>query len=127
VPKRANIHLLGNKPYDVLPAYVQAFDVGLIPYILNDWTRSVDPLKLLEYLASGIPVVTTTIPEVMKYASAIHIGRDTQTFVKAVAQALNEPASARADRQAVARRHTWAKRADRLMEIISQVVAEKAP
>jgi glycosyltransferase involved in cell wall biosynthesis len=125
LPALPNIHLLGNKAYDLLPAYVQAFDVGLIPYVLNDWTRSVDPLKLLEYLAAGIPVVSTAIPEVMKYASAVHIGPDNATFVSEVAAALGEPRTAKDARQAVARQHTWARRASRLMEIADQVAQDR--
>jgi len=57
-----NLHVLGARPYSQLPAYVQAFDVGIIPYIESPWTRTVDPLKLLEYLAAGIPVVASRCP-----------------------------------------------------------------
>jgi glycosyltransferase involved in cell wall biosynthesis len=127
VPRLSNVHLLGHRPYDVLPAYVQAFDVGLIPYVLNDWTRSVDPLKLLEYLAAGIPVVSTAIPEVEKYADAICIGADTISFLACVAEALEGSRAAKAERgQSVARAHTWARRAEQLMQIVQDVVDRRA-
>jgi len=125
--RRPNIHLLGNRSYDELPAYVQAFDVGIIPYVLNDWTRSVDPLKLLEYLAAGIPVVTTAIPEVFKYAEAVRIADTRERFEEAVAASLTDTgAAARAARQSVARKHTWESRADRLIEIVEQVASGRA-
>ena len=126
IPNDANIHLLGHRSYDVLPGYVQAFDVGLIPYVLNEWTRSVDPLKLLEYLAAGIAVVSTAIPEVLKYESAIGVGRDLRGFVAAVRTALEQPASDDVveRRQAVARGNTWQQRSLQLMSIAATVVSE---
>ncbi|MGH7616786.1 MAG: glycosyltransferase [Gemmatimonadaceae bacterium] len=127
-PELPNVHLLGNKPYDALPAYVQSFDVGIIPYLINDWTLSVDPLKLLEYLAAGIPVVATPLPEVKKYAGAIAVADTASAFVAAIAAAL--PGSGRAEcidgRRAVARQHTWARRAARLMQIAEEVAAARA-
>jgi glycosyltransferase involved in cell wall biosynthesis len=121
---RPNIHLLGGRPYRVLPAYVQHFDVGIIPYVLNDWTRAVDPLKLLEYLAAGLPVVCSAIPEARKYAGAITIAPDRDTFVRAVGAALaSDRALVRGRAQELARQHTWTRRAAELLEIIRETVA----
>ena len=119
-----NVHCLGARPYGDLPAFVQAFDVGLIPYFLNDETRSVDPLKLLEYLAAGIPVVTTDIPEALKYRDSVAVAGSRDAFAAAVTRALSErDPAARARRQAVARQHTWDKRAAELLGILGDVVA----
>lgn len=124
--QRPNIVLLGNRPYADLPAYVQAFDVGLIPYILNDWTRAVDPLKLLEYLAAGIPVVSTALPEVTKYGEAIRIGATTEAFVGHVRDALagRVPAD-RAARQAVAFNNTWERRGAAFREFVAEVAQNR--
>lgn len=126
-PRLPNIHLMGHRPYDILPAYVQAFDVGLIPYVLNDWTRSVDPLKLLEYLAAGIPVVTTAIPEVEKYRSAVCIASEIPAFLACVESALRPNMRAeQAERgRAVAREHTWAHRAEQLLRIAAEVIDQR--
>jgi glycosyltransferase involved in cell wall biosynthesis len=60
----ANIHWLGRQPYEKLPSYCRRFDVGLIPFVLNELTRNVNPIKLREYLSAGVPVVSTNLPEV---------------------------------------------------------------
>lgn len=57
-------HHLGYKPYDELPAYIQSFDVGLIPFGISSITIAADPLKLYQYMAAGINVLSTPLPEV---------------------------------------------------------------
>jgi glycosyltransferase involved in cell wall biosynthesis len=59
-----NVHLLGRKPYADLPAYCKGFDVALNPFRINELTLNANPLKVREYLAAGLPVVSTDIPEV---------------------------------------------------------------
>jgi len=124
--KRPNLHVMGLRPYSQLPAYVQGFDVGLIPYVLNDWTKAVDSLKMLEYLAAGLPVVTSAMPEAAKYAHMAFMTHDDDEFVRAVGEALGvNDAEARQSRQAFASQHTWQRRADRLIEIINVTVAAR--
>ena len=57
-----NVHLLGERPSDEIPAYVRCFDVGLVPFRLDRMTEAVSPLKMYEYLAAGVPVVATPLP-----------------------------------------------------------------
>lgn len=57
-----NIHLIGARPADDLPEVLRGADIGLIPYAINDLTRSVFPMKVYEYLAAGLPVLTTPLP-----------------------------------------------------------------
>lgn len=83
-----NIHFLGRKPYDVLPAYCKAFDVGLIPFKINDLTVAVNPIKLREYLAAGLPVVSTPLPEVALYDRWVEIAGDSQSFREAIERVL---------------------------------------
>jgi len=59
-----NIRVLGRKPYADLPRYAKAFDVALMPFKVNELTLAANPLKVREYLAAGLPVVSTAIPEV---------------------------------------------------------------
>jgi glycosyltransferase involved in cell wall biosynthesis len=120
--RRDNIHLLGPRPYAELPAYVQAFDVGIIPYVDNEWMRAVDPLKLLEYLAAGVPVVASPLPEINKYADAVSIAPLGEPFAAAVVDALKHGKLDRAGRQRVAAAHSWDMRAERFLEIVDEVV-----
>lgn len=119
-----NVHILGNRPYTKLPAYVQGLDVGIIPYILNAWTRAVDPLKTLEYLAAGVPVVSLPLPEIYKYSPAVRIAEGEDAFVAAIAAALGERGSTAASLRAIAREHTWERRASRLLQIVHDLKEE---
>ena len=122
-PLRApNVHILGARPYRDLPAYVQAFDVGIIPYVLNPHTVAVDPLKLLEYLAAGVPVVTTDLPEVRKYRDAVAIAPDHDAFVREVRRAVTDGSGTRAERQRIAREHGWDRRAAAFVDILEEII-----
>jgi UDP-galactopyranose mutase len=66
LPQLPNVHLLGSKSYNELPHYVSGWDVALIPFAINDSTRFISPTKTPEYLASGVPVISTPIRDVVK-------------------------------------------------------------
>jgi glycosyltransferase involved in cell wall biosynthesis len=76
-----NIHLLGPRPYALLPSYAKAFDVGILPFVVNDLTLAANPLKLREYLAAGLPVVASAIPEAEKLQHALKVGRNKLDFL----------------------------------------------
>jgi UDP-galactopyranose mutase len=65
LPRRSNIHYLGSKTYEQLPAYLAGWDVGFMPFALNDATKFISPTKTPEYLAAGRPVVSTSITDVV--------------------------------------------------------------
>jgi UDP-galactopyranose mutase len=66
VPARPNVHRLGMKPYAELPEYLGGWDVGWMPFARNDATRFISPTKTPEYLAAGLPVVSTSIHDVVE-------------------------------------------------------------
>jgi UDP-galactopyranose mutase len=87
LPQRANIHYLGAKPYAELPRYLAGWDFALLPFALNESTRFISPTKTPEYLAAGLPVVSTPIRDVVApYGTAelAHIGRTANDFVQAI-------------------------------------------
>ena len=76
-----NIHRLGPKPYSDLPAYAKGFDIAILPFAVNELTLSANPLKIREYLAAGLPVVSTAIPEVEKLGGTVRIARNHIAFL----------------------------------------------
>ena len=76
------MHFLGRKSYAELPAYCRQFDVGLIPFKLNELTRAVNPIKLREYLAAGLPVISTPLPEVAIYEQMVNLADTPEEFVR---------------------------------------------
>jgi glycosyltransferase involved in cell wall biosynthesis len=72
----SNVHLLGSRPYQQLPGYAKAFDVAILPFAINELTLNSNPLKLREYLAAGLPVVSTAIPEAARLEGALRVGEN---------------------------------------------------
>jgi glycosyltransferase involved in cell wall biosynthesis len=105
-----NLHLLGRRPYDRLPEILRGADVAIIPYVINELTRSVFPMKVYEYLAAGLPVVSTPLPALAGLED-IAFARDATEMVHAVQAALeaDDPAQRRA-RSARASEHSWDRR-----------------
>ena len=66
LPRRSNIHWIGGKKYQELPQYLAGWDVGLMPFALNEATRFISPTKTPEFLAAGMPVVSTPITDVVR-------------------------------------------------------------
>ena len=96
--RRSNVRLLGQKPYEQLPAYASRFDVGIIPFVVNELTLAVNPIKLREYMSAGLPVVSTALPELSVYAAhpGVSIAGDTAGFIAAVEERLRSPVDAAA-------------------------------
>ena len=85
LPRRENIHYLGGKAYDELPAYLAGWDVALMPFAINESTRFISPTKTPEYLAGGRPVVSTAITDVERHygdLDAVVIASDHDHFVR---------------------------------------------
>lgn len=91
LPRRANIHYLGGKQYEELPAYLGGWDVALMPFAINDSTKFISPTKTPEYLAGGRPVVSTPITDVIRHyddLDAVFIADGTRAFVRGCEDAL---------------------------------------
>ncbi len=109
-----NIHAPGRVPYDELPHYARRFDVGTVPFELTELTRVVNPLKLYEYFALGMPVVATALPEVSHHEDLVYIGRSPDEFVALLELAVKEKSDApvRRRREEVARENSWRARGE---------------
>ncbi|HEU0179484.1 MAG TPA: glycosyltransferase [Blastocatellia bacterium] len=111
-----NVHLLGRAPYSALPAYCKGFDVALMPFRVNELTLNANPLKAREYLAAGLQVVSTAIPEV-EAIGGCRIGRDHESFLFEVEQALLDPGPS-AGRSEAMRGESWEARLDKIREYV---------
>jgi len=113
----------GKKPTDEIPDYVRAFDVGLIPYKIGDQARSIDPLKLYEYLAFGKPVVAVDIPSIQSFGEVVRIAKDTEDFVGLLREAaLDRDDTRAARRRALAAEQSWENRAAQISEAIEAIL-----
>ena len=122
---RSNVRFVGKVPVGRVPSFVAACDMGLLPYRDTEWTRSIHPLKMYEYLACGLPVVSTDIPSVHEEADFIDIARGHDAFLAATARALEDAdASLVEKRQARARDNTWHHRVEGISELV-QATREK--
>ncbi len=121
-----NIFILGSVPYEVLPEYAAGFDVGIIPFLVNDLTKSVNPIKLLEYLACGLPVVSTDMPEVRRFSEHIHIALDSAHFVRCIEEALCEVTPELvASRKEIAANYSWESIANQFCERLQSKLGMK--
>lgn len=123
LPRRDNIHYLGQKPYEKLPFYLADWDVCLLPFARNDATRYISPTKTLEYMAAGKPIVGTPIPDVAEiYADVVHIADNVDQFVKACELCLDddEERKSRLERaNEVIRRTSWDRTVQQMRDAIA--------
>jgi glycosyltransferase involved in cell wall biosynthesis len=116
------VHLLGPRPFSQLPGYIAHFDVGLIPYVLNEFTMAVNPTKLREMLAAGCPVVSTNLPEVRAYRGhGVVVGDHAESFAAAVAKLSQNPLT-HAERERISRgvaNETWVAKVEELLSVLS--------
>jgi glycosyltransferase involved in cell wall biosynthesis len=117
-----NVHLLGQRPHSELPAHCKGFDVGMIPYRIDERMTFVNPLKLREYLSAGLPVVSTPVPEVSRFPGLARVASTPDAFVAAIEQALRETSpEARAKRSQAMQAETWAARVASVARTIDEM------
>lgn len=122
---RPNVAYLGRRPYEELPSYLKLIDVGLVPYGATEFNRWSFPMKTLEYLAAGRPVVATSLPAICSLDTDLVALADTPgefaASVRRQAELARQPELV-ARRRAFASTHSWADRADRLVALLAQPV-----
>jgi glycosyltransferase involved in cell wall biosynthesis len=135
LPQRPNIHYLGAKKYEELPHYLRGWDVALLPFARNEATRFISPTKTPEYMAAGVPVVSTSIRDVVRpygQRGLVRIADDPDSFISACEDAMAEDRVERLTQaDAFLRQTSWDgtwTRIRRLMDAVAnpQAAAESA-
>ena len=130
LPKRDNIHYVGQRTYADLPSYLAGWDVCLLPFALNESTRYISPTKTLEYMAAGLPIVSTPITDVAEpYADIVQIASTSEEFVAACERALalskSEIEEMKRVYNKVLSQTSWDRTAESMSELIDAVVEMK--
>ncbi|MCC2962109.1 glycosyltransferase [Massilia sp. IC2-278] len=129
LPRRPNIHYLGQRDYADLPRFLAGWDVCLMPFAINEATRFISPTKVLEYMAAELPIVSTPIADVVgPYGGVVAIAAGAQEFGVACAEALALEPAERAARTAAMReqvaRTSWERTAQAMADLLDAAYTE---
>ncbi|MGE3181410.1 MAG: glycosyltransferase [Phycisphaerae bacterium] len=118
----ANTSFLGGRPYDDVPAYMNAFDVCWVPFTQDHISRAANPVKIYEYLALGKPTVSTPVADVALFENCVAVADSADAVAMLLRDALREDSQERRqDRLAFARRNTWQARAEEYASFLRQL------
>src|SRR2546421_7601274 len=109
LPPSPNLFWMGGRDYQQLPNYVAAFDICMMPFAMNASTQYINPTKGLEYMATGKPVISTAVKDVVRqWADIVHIANNAEEFVRAAENVMQKPDRARLERGlALAKESSW--------------------
>ncbi|MCX6171123.1 MAG: glycosyltransferase [Ignavibacteriales bacterium] len=121
-----NFAYLGAVDYKELIKYASVFDVGLIPFELNDVSIAANPLKLLEYFSLGIPVVSSNLPEVCKFNDLVFVAKDKTEFVRMIRIAVEDNKEERNQlRMKKAEEFSWEAVTEKVFNTVLQIESQK--
>jgi glycosyltransferase involved in cell wall biosynthesis len=128
VPTLPNLHFLGRRPYETLPAYGKSFTAAIIPYHLTPQVMNANPIKLREYLAMGKPIVSVSTPEIDKFAEHVAISRSREEFLAKLDRAVTSGLDPEQIRRqtALASTMTWDANLEKVMKVVDKRLDEKA-
>jgi len=115
---RDNVHVLGWRPYIQLPNYMAGLDVGLLPQLINDYTQAMFPMKFFEYIAAGLPVVSTPLDAIKEFSPLYRVGVDATSFIGEIEANLESPPDPMPLDHPILLKNCWATRLDSMLEVI---------
>jgi glycosyltransferase involved in cell wall biosynthesis len=124
LPHAPNLFWMGSRDYPVLPNYCRAFDVCMMPFAINAATQYINPTKGLEYMATGKPVVSTPVSDVVRqWSDIVYVAKGTKDYIRACEQALKQPDPQRIQRGIErARASTWENAVKSMQDLIDAAV-----
>ncbi len=127
LPFAPNLYWLGARDYQVLPNYCRAFDVNMMCFALNAATEYINPTKALEYLATGKPVISTPVKDVVRqYSDLVEIARTPEEFIAAAQRAIENPDAARIQRGAEkALQCSWESTVSTMQGLIKDAISKR--
>jgi glycosyltransferase involved in cell wall biosynthesis len=117
--KLPNVHFLGYRPYAELPDYLRGMQVGLLPSLINGYTRGMFPMKYFEYIAGGLPVVATRLNFTGESSNVIKLAQTVAEFISAIAVQLMRGHITKDESRLVIGCNTWDVRTKKMLELIT--------
>lgn len=116
--KLPNVKLVGYVPYDKLPSYLKGADIGVLPSLINHYTDGMFPMKYFEYIASGLPVVSTPLAFTKIVNAGLEIGENTDSFLQAINAQLKRKKLTPDESKAIIADNSWRERTIKMLEIL---------
>lgn len=127
LPQADNLHWVGQRDYKELPLYCRGYDVCMMPFALNEATRYINPTKALEYLATGRPVISTPVQDVVdQYTGTIAIAATAEEFIREIEAALCGPCERIEKGIARAQASSWESTVATMNQLIKDTQAKRA-
>ena len=120
-----NVHRLGYRPYETLPDYLRGMQVGVLPTKLNDYTRSMFPMKYFEYLAAGLPVVSTPLEFTGTHRAGLEIAQTAEEMLDAVKKQIQRGRFSTEDISGMIADNTWRTRTQKMLKTINCITQIK--
>jgi len=119
-----NVRIFGSQDHERIPSFGVGFDVAIMPWHTNEWIRNCNPIKLKEYLALGLPVVTTYFPEAERWP--VRTAKGSEAFVAEIREALQD-CGGHLERRASVLGESWQSRGDHLLSILDGGAGKRTP
>ena len=124
--KYKNLYLLGGRDYSLLPNYLKAFDICILPNRINDYTKNMFPMKFFEYLAAGKPVVATCLEALEDFKDYIKMAKTKEEFVGKIEESLSQDTKEERKRRIeLSKKYSWDERIEEISQIISRQLKEQ--
>ena len=119
-----NIYLLGPKPYKELPRLMHSSDIGLLPCVLNQYTRAMFPMKFFEYLAADLPVVSTNLPSLKEFSDYVNFANSAEEFASLIKNILEgNSAFDHLGVKKLVSNHSYNKRTEKMLSTIKDLLS----